>query len=230
MNGSIFTRGYRAIRRQGVWTFLKQLFPWFRNRLRYISVPMMNSPTLPPDQFAQIKHSQDYFRFAAFGLAIQRILRENIAGDLAEAGVWRGDSARFIHMFAPDRVLYLFDTFEGFENRGPHFGDTSVEVVLKTIGDSRNITIRKGLFPGTSIGLEHHQFAFVHLDMNDYEAMLEGWKFFYPRLSKGGYIFVHNYNFEVDHVLRASNEFLTDKCERIIELPDTGGSAMIRKL
>jgi O-methyltransferase len=55
-----------------------------------------------------------------------------------------------------------------------------------------NCIVRKGYFPETAAGIEDN-FAFVSLDADLYQPMLEGLKYFYPRISKGGYIFVHDF-------------------------------------
>ncbi len=210
-----------------------------KEQFEYLKVPAMALPTVPPDQFWQVKHGWDYVRHATMGLAVQRLLRDGIPGDMAEAGVWRGDCARFIHMFAPDRRLYLFDTFEGFPDEhgqtgGDHdqrFRDTSEAVVRQVVGDSPNVIIRKGFFPATAAGLEHNRFAFVSLDMDTFESIVDGFEFFYPRMSRGGFIFVHDFNateYEFA-VSRACRQFLADKPELLIELPDQWGSAVLRK-
>ena len=48
----------------------------------------------------------------------------------------------------------------------------------------------------------------------------------------GGYIFVHDFNNPESNrgVSRAVLEFLDDKPEKIIEIPDKWGSVVIRKL
>ena len=56
--------------------------------------------------------------------------------------------------------------------------------------------------------------------------------YFYPRMAPGGYIFVHDYNNPVESKagsFRAVNEFIQDKPERIVEIADLYGSAVIRK-
>ena len=52
--------------------------------------------------------------------------------------------------------------------------------------------MKKGYFPKTVEGLEE-RFAFVSLDADLYQPMLEGLKYFYPRLEKGGYMFIHDF-------------------------------------
>jgi O-methyltransferase len=41
-------------------------------------------------------------------------------------------------------------------------------------------------------GIEE-RFCFVSLDADLYNPMYEGLKYFYPRLEKGGYIFIHGF-------------------------------------
>jgi len=182
----------------------------------------------------------DYFRYATIGLAIQRIISDGINGSFAEVGVYRGEVSKFIHQLAPERVYYLFDTFEGFPSKdlepsipdNKRFGDTSVVMVLKNIGDTRNIVIKKGCVPDTFQGIEDEQFAFVLLDVDLYKPTLSGLDFFYPRLAKGGYLMVHDYNSPECNwgCNRAVSEFMRDKPEKIIETPDEYGSVLFRKI
>jgi O-methyltransferase len=59
-----------------------------------------------------------------------------------------------------------------------------------------NCVIKKGYFPETAEGVEE-QFAFVSIDADLYEPIYQGLVYFYPRLEKGGYIFVHDCNGDV---------------------------------
>lgn len=201
-------------------------------------IPPMRLPPMSQFEFEEVQRSFDYVRYATIGLAIKRILLENILGEFAEVGVYKGHTSKYIHMFAPDTTLYLFDTFEGFhKNDGKddivsdlRFKDTSVEEVLNRIGKSEKIVVRKGYFPETAIGLENKKFAFVMLDLDKYKPTFSGWEFFYPRVAKGGFIFVHDYNGAENPCHDATDDFLKDKEEKIFEIPDEWGSALIRKL
>ena len=187
-----------------------------------------------------IKTSWDPIRYGSIALAINSIFREKIEGSFAELGVFRGETSRFIHLLAPEKKLYLFDTFEGFpkeyledKNEEKRFKNTKLEIVKKNIGELNNIFIKKGIFPATAKGLEIETFAFVYLDADLYISILDGLKFFYPRVSRGGYLFIHDYNNPQESnagVLRAVREFMADKREKIIEIPDILGSVVFRKL
>lgn len=183
------------------------------------------------------KYADDYVRYGMIALAINSLQKENIAGSFAEVGVYRGNTSKMIHAFAPERKLYLFDTFEGFpvtdlEVDDDRFGDTNVETLKKTMGDLNNICIKKGYFPETAQGLENESFAFVMLDLDLYNPTLAGLQFFYPRMQPGGYIFAHDYNSPESNwaVSRAVNQFMRDKPEKIIEIPDKWGSILFRRI
>lgn len=206
-------------------------------RLATARQPML-FPTYPPAISARIERLQDDVRYASIALAVQRILRDNIDGAFAELGVYQGTTSAFIHHLAPERRFYLFDTFEGFPAEAldtatdERFRDTSQAAVARTIGDTRNIEFRKGYFPQTAAGLEDERFAFVMLDFDLYRPALDALNFFYPRLVRGAYFFMHDFNSpESEHAIsRAAHEFLADKPELLLEIPDTWGSAVFRKI
>ena len=50
-------------------------------------------------------------------LLAEQIHELEIPGDAAELGVYRGDFAVHINAAFPDRLLHLFDTFEGFAEK-----------------------------------------------------------------------------------------------------------------
>jgi len=196
-------------------------------------------PSYEPAIARLVQRSGDPVRYASLALAIRTLQREGVAGDFAEVGVYRGTSSRFLLRLAPERTLYLFDTFEGFahQDREPgntsdsRFQDTSVATLRRKLGVAPNAVIRPGYFPDTTAGLEEHRFAFVLLDLDVYAPTLSGLAFFYPRLARGGYCFVHDYNSPESNSAcrRALGEFMADKPERLVELSDRWGSVVFRK-
>jgi len=206
--------------------------------LRPITSKWFLAPYLNVAQRQPIVQTGDPVRYGTVGLALEQLLKESVPGSLAECGVFKGVMSRFIHRNIPDRTLYLFDTFAGFDVRdsdthGDHrFKDTSVEGVLAFIGDSDNIKIRKGYFPQTAVGLENERFSFVMIDFDKYEPTIEALKFFFPRVNTGGFVFIHDYSSpESDWACsRALNQFLVDKKEKPIMIPDAWGTALFRKL
>jgi O-methyltransferase len=199
----------------------------------------MRFPTFPADVHESIAGSDDYFRYATLGLAAQRVLDERIPGAFAEVGVWRGETSAFLHRIAPERTLYLFDTFAGFPDRDlppgmtdERFRDTSEEAVRRRVGPSENVVLRPGYVPDTLAGLEDETFAFVLLDLDLHAPTRASLEFFYPRLSGGGYLVMHDYNNSESNwaCKRAFDEFLEGRPEQLVELGDVWGSALIRRV
>ncbi|HSG68198.1 MAG TPA: TylF/MycF/NovP-related O-methyltransferase [Bacteroidales bacterium] len=190
---------------------------------------------------AEKKYS-DRIRFYNIWIQIRRINSEKVEGSFAELGVYKGETARIIHLSAPERKLHLFDTFEGFppgdlkDESGKaaaytsmHFADTSAEKVMGQFKDQSNIVIHKGYFPETTRGLESEKFAFVSLDADLELPTRSGLEFFYPRLSAGGVILIHDYHEEWPGLMRTVDAFCKDHNLPVIPLPDADSSVMIIK-
>jgi len=200
----------------------------------------MSFPTYEAELTLTQSQAGDYFRYATIALAIRRIQAEGVWGQFAEAGVYKGNTSRFIHQLAPERTCLLFDTFSGFPKQDleqdmiedNRFNDTSLEEIQKNMGNLENIIIIKGYIPDTFIGLEDERFAFVHLDLDLYNPTINSLHYFYPRLTNGGYLVIHDYNSRIANQAckRAVDEFMQDKPERIVEIPDRWGTILFRKL
>ncbi len=151
-------------------------------------------------------YNNDYVRIKIFEMIINEI--KDVPGQIAELGVFRGDFAQYLNYAFDNRKLYLFDSFDGFQadeaseeinknNCSDSFINsyklTNLDIVMDKMVHKENVIIKKGFFPESLNGLEE-QFAFVSLDVDLEESTLEGLRYFYPRLSSGGYIFIHDYN------------------------------------
>jgi O-methyltransferase len=194
----------------------------------------MKFPTYSKATARRIARSGDRVRYASFALALETVEREKIPGAFAELGVYRGFTSSFIHAKVPHRKFYLFDTFLGFpdeQETDRRFRDTSIEFVRRRLGDCSNVVFRPGIFPESARGLESELFSFVVLDADKYEPTLTGLEFFYPRLSRGGYVFIHDYNSPESGwaVSKAVRQFIAGKLEQIVEIPDNWGSVVFRK-
>ncbi len=177
-------------------------------------------------------------------LLLRTILDNNIEGDFAEVGVYRGQTARLIHHYAPERMLHLFDTFEGFPENSvkvelkkvnnklsrTYFNKTSLDLVKNNIASANNnVFLYKGYFPeSVPEGFSDKTFAFVHLDADLYDPTFEGLGFFYSRMSPGGMFLIHDYNAWVG-VRKAVDDFFVDKKEIPVPMPDKSGSVLIVK-
>jgi len=154
-------------------------------------------------------------------LAVQST--KKVPGDIAEVGVYRGGSAKLICEAKGDRPLHLFDTFEGLPDDSKfdaifHKGmfGASLEDVQRYLEQYENVHFYKGLFPKTAEPVHSKHFCFVHLDVDLWESILYCLEFFYPRLSKGGVMLVHDYPL-AKGVKKAINEFFKDKPEPLIQ-------------
>jgi O-methyltransferase len=218
---------------------------------RIIRIPLI-SKKIPPQsltletQFYQKKIRDnsypDYIRLSSLDMISKEIYSRKIQGSVAEVGVFQGDFARYINRFFQDRTLYLFDTFEGFDERDlshdeksgyykldQDFSRTNVDFVLERMADKDKCIIKKGYFPESLEGLED-KFCFVSLDTDLYKPIIDGLNYFFPRLSEGGYIFIHDYNnYHYLGVKEAVDEFLNDNEACIVPVPDWGGTLALMK-
>jgi len=184
----------------------------------------------------------DYIRGSSLELIANEIYDKNIEGSVAELGVYRGDFARIINKAFPDRKLYLFDTFEGFDKRDVQtelegnfstgeqdFSETSVELVLKKMPNNKNCIVKKGFFPETAVGI-NDRFSFVSIDVDLYDPMYKGLHFFYEQLNNGGYIMLHDYNNKYYNGVKAAlRKFSIEKKVPYFPICDAYGSAVIMK-
>ncbi len=156
-----------------------------------------------PSDIRMDEVNYDYIRFRTLSLVIDQIKNKGIKGNLAEVGVYQGDFARWLNYCMEDKVLYLFDTFEGFHGKdvneelalgasselagimGTGFKNTSPEYVLSRMKKPEMCRVYKGYFPESAEGVDD-RFCFVSLDTDLYRPTKEGLCYFWPKLSGGG--------------------------------------------
>lgn len=186
-------------------------------------------------------NAPDTARLYFLCLAFDQIVKEGLTGDFAELGVYKGHTASLLAIMARrlGSTAYLLDTFEGFSETdlkgidagiSKGFADTSVEAVRALVGD-QNVRFVPGYFPSSSTQLPPDaSFCLVHLDCDLYAPMASALAYFYPRLVPGGFLVVHDYSsLHWDGAERAVHEFLVNKAESLVPMPDICGSAVIRK-
>lgn len=189
---------------------------------------------------AERKYS-DHNRFFNFWFQVERLKSKNIVGSFAELGVYKGDSANIIHLMDPTRDFHLFDTFEGFQKKDlevesgkaatytkHNFADTSIERVKQKLRSEKFI-FHKGYFPETITMIKDERFALVSIDADLYNPTKTGLEFFFPRLSPGGVIIVHDYNPDWPGILSAVDEFTKAIESPIVPLNDSDNSVLILK-
>lgn len=161
-----------------------------------------------------------------------------VPGAAAELGVYRGFFARCINRLLPERKLYLFDTFEGFaketgasESFQAAHRNTAIDKVLAIMPHPEMVTVMPGFFPASLNDLEE-RFSIVSLDVDFYQTTLDGLRYFWPRLQKGGYLLLHDWgNPKLSGVAEALNEYERELGSKIPAVPlcDAGGSLVLCK-
>ena len=196
------------------------------------------NPTLSHSLSAQ-QLENDYVRLATLELLCRRLT--DVPGACAELGVYKGAFSRCINALMPDRKLYLFDSFDGFEpgEASREVGteaflaahrNTNAQTVLRSMPHPQLVEAKIGFFPGTAAGLEEC-FCLVSLDADFEETTLEGLRYFWPRMSSGGYILLHDYRSCLTGIASAVARFEAEIGHRLPAVPlcDIGGSLVLYK-
>ena len=171
---------------------------------------------------------------------VESLMERAVPGAIAELGVYKGATAKILNMLAPERSVYLFDTFSGFDERDvkndpsgtrPGRFNGSLDEVKQFVGTDAQVHYCKGVFPDTvSMVPNDERFALVHLDCDLYEPTKAACEFFYKRLLPGGLLILHDYYSGCwPGVRQAVDEFLGDKPETLTLIPDKSGTAVLTK-
>lgn len=200
------------------------------------------------DRFTNIEYKNDYFRYRTFEFVAEEILAARVEGSVAELGVFKGLFSALINEKFADRKIYLFDTFEGFDVAEAEseiklgrcdetfvlaHKDTSIEIMLHNLPNPGQAVVCKGLFPeSVTDDARAEKYAFVSIDVDFEESTYQGLQFFYPRLTEGGYIFIHDYNtYYLDGIKRAVERYEETMGFRLKKVPlaDRAGTLIIMK-
>jgi O-methyltransferase len=199
-----------SVLRAKIWLLKEQAFSILQIKLRekkgLVLVHVMEYIDRKRDDFIYKSPVYDYVRWSSLELVAHEIAERNIHGCVAELGVYEGEFAELINISFPDRKCYLFDTFYGFDKKDTDiedtekysgyrhdFSNTTIELVLSRMKYPDNVIIKQGYFPDTAKDIDE-TFAFVNIDADLFQPCYNGLLYFYPKLAKGGYIFVHDYN------------------------------------
>ena len=162
----------------------------------------------------------------------------DIPGDLAEVGVYIGGSEAIIwNAMNKDKTLYLYDTFAGFDyisTQDPQDWASFVnmkdlnwhETVVNKFKDKTNVKVIKGAFPGSVLPVE--KYSFVHLDVDAYGQTIAALEYFYPRLSKGAVVILHDYAHANAPIAKACEVFFGGKPEKRLAF-NTSQAAFIKQ-
>jgi hypothetical protein len=190
----------------------------------------------------ELNNCGDLPRYFGLALICDQLVKEQLTGDIAELGVYKGNTAVLLAALARKlgSTAYLFDTFQGFaaedlvgvdSDKEKQFADTSMDAVQALVGE-KGVRCIKGHFPDSTAGMPTElQLCLVHIDCDLYSPFKAALEYFYPRLVKGGFLVMHDYGgLYWNGAEKAIDEFFSDKAEKLIPIPDKSGTAVIRKL
>jgi D-glycero-beta-D-manno-heptose 1-phosphate adenylyltransferase len=123
-----------------------------------------------------------------------------VPGDVVDVGTCEGGSGYVLRRVAPDRELFLCDTWEGnpYDDELCHHkrGEwrASIEYCQKFIGNGDSTHYLKGIFPQSAEGLlDGRQFCFAYVDVDTYYATCGAIEYLWPRMSPGGKMVIDDY-------------------------------------
>jgi hypothetical protein len=149
-------------------------------------------------------------------------------GAFAEAGVFKGGSARLICEAKGDAPIHLFDVFEllqagslprDAEQVRSYFGPIHGKLrdVRRLLASYPNVHFHAGLFPDTTADLPDIRFSFVHLDLDLAAPTRAALEYFHPRMTPGGIIIADDYR---DQELRdCFASWFGSRPDTLIEMP-----------
>lgn len=139
---------------------------------------------------------------------VESVVRDGVAGDLIEAGTWRGGSSILMRatldtLGATDRTVWLADSFQGFP-AADRQGDLSrtgflavsedeVRDSFARLGLAAGVRFVPGFFEQTLPGLSGERWAVLRLDGDTYEATWLALETLYGGLTVGGFLIVDDY-------------------------------------
>ena len=141
-------------------------------------------------------------------------------GCFVEVGVYKGGTAWFLSRLAEkqQRQIFLFDTFTGIPYQGEFdpcevgkFNETTFDEVRRTIPYAKVV---QGIFPQSveEQEIDLPDVAFVHIDCDQYQSIIESCKFLAPLMVKGGIMWFDDYGC-LEGATRAVDELFKNRIE-----------------
>jgi hypothetical protein len=134
---------------------------------------------------------------------VERVLNEQIPGDLAEAGVWRGGTCIFMRALlkvhgVTDRCVWAIDSFAGLPPGANWPEEHRLAVPMAEVQHNfrlyglldEQVRFLPGWFRDSLPGGAPGPFAVIRLDGDLYESQMDALTYLYPRLSPGGFVII----------------------------------------
>jgi hypothetical protein len=190
------------------------------------------------ERFEPTNHRSLDRKFALDQLAT---LIDHVPGDMAECGVFKGQSAALLCRHICDtgshRRVHLFDSFQGLSH--PDIRDglgwseyelaCELSVVQENLATFDFVEFHPGWIPTRFADVAELEFSLVHIDVDLYEPTKASVEFFYPRVAAGGLMIFDDYgSAKCPGAKWAIDEFFADKKESLVHLP-TSQAFMIKR-
>ncbi len=174
------------------------------------------------------------------------LLRQSrwVEGDILEAGVWSGGSARlmvdYLHATGQTKAAWLLDTFSGYAevNRsrdgqeaeeGAVRGRSADEVRALFRDEPTRVHIVEGIIPASLEAVTMRTISFAHIDVNLYAPTRATTEFCLERMPRGGIILFDDYNWPATYGARqAIDEVCVNTGQTVVALPDSTQAFLIR--
>ena len=147
---------------------------------------------------------------------VETVIRDGVAGDLIETGVWRGGACILMRAIlaaygVSDRKVYVADSFQGLPLPDPenypadkddtHHTHKSLAVSQEQVANNfkryglldDQVVFLKGWFKDTLPSAPIEKVAVMRLDGDMYESTMDGLTNLYPKLSSGGFCIIDDY-------------------------------------
>lgn len=135
---------------------------------------------------------------------LEKSLDSPINYSIAEVGILKGGTSKYISKIAVDRDCFLFDTFSGLpENYISHidggwtkndFSDINLDEINRYLIDCNNIIIKNGIFPESASDINHKYFCFVLIDCILYHSVYNSLVYFKDKIDKYSNIIIDDYS------------------------------------
>lgn len=145
---------------------------------------------------------------------VEYCLKNNIAGDFIETGVWRGGATIFmkgiLKAYGSDRKVFVADSFEGLpepetkyihDQNDPHHTFKFLAVPLEEVKNNfraydlldDNVIFIKGFFETSLKTAPIDKLAILRLDGDMYSSTIHVLDTLYDKVTKGGFIIIDDY-------------------------------------
>jgi len=147
---------------------------------------------------------------------VEDVVRNDVPGDLIEAGVWRGGASIFMRAIlkahgVTDRVVWVADSFSGLPPPNPdkypadrgdiHHTVDLLKVPLEEVRSNfakydlldDGVRFLKGWFSETLPSAPISKLAVLRVDADMYQSTMDALTSMYPKLSNGGYVVIDDY-------------------------------------